>query len=158
MKVTCLFMDVPPLLICVHLRSSVYKKRKFLYYELRNFVPIGIIFQWALPHFSQKFLHNILDLYTACAYIYFMSFEWDQNKATINLKKHRIDFADAVTVFDDFNTVTVNDPDHDEERFVTIGMDAYGRILVVVYTWRGDVIRLISARKATKHERKQYEE
>ena len=64
-----------------------------------------------------------------------------------------------MTVFDDFNTVTVNDPDHhDEERFVTIGMDAYGRILAVVYTWRGDVIRLISARKATKHERKQYEE
>ena len=53
---------------------------------------------------------------------------------------------------------TVNDSDHDEERFVTIGMDAYGRILVVVYTWRGDVIRLISARKATKHEHKQYEE
>jgi uncharacterized DUF497 family protein len=52
----------------------------------------------------------------------------------------------------------VTDPDHDEERFVTIGMDAYGRILVVVYTWRGDVIRLISARKATKHEHKQYEE
>jgi uncharacterized protein len=87
-----------------------------------------------------------------------MNFEWDQNKATINLKKHRIDFADAVTVFDDFNTVTLNDPDHDEERFVTIGMDAYGRILVVVYTWREDVIRLISARKATKQERKQYEE
>ena len=87
-----------------------------------------------------------------------MSFEWDQNKATINLKKHRIDFADAVTVFDDFNTVTVTDPDHDEERFVTIGMDAYGRILVVVYTWREDIIPLISARKATKHERKQYEE
>ena len=87
-----------------------------------------------------------------------MSFEWDQNKATINLKKHRIDFADAVTVFDDFNTVTVNDPDHDEESFVTIGMDPYGRILVVVYTWREDIIPLISARKATKHERKQYEE
>jgi len=62
-----------------------------------------------------------------------------------------------VTVFDDFNSITVNDPDHDEDRFVTIGMDAYGRILVVVYTWRGDVIRLISARKATKHERKQYQ-
>ncbi len=86
-----------------------------------------------------------------------MSFEWDQNKATRNLKKHNIDFADAVTVFDDVNTVTINDPDHDEERFVTIGMDAYGRILVVVYTWRGDVIRLISARKATKHECKQYQ-
>jgi uncharacterized DUF497 family protein len=87
-----------------------------------------------------------------------MIFEWDQKKATSNLKKHSIDFADAVTVFDDFNTVTINDNStHDEERSVTIGMDAYGRILVVVYTWRGDVIRLISARKATKHERKQYE-
>jgi len=86
-----------------------------------------------------------------------MSFEWDQNKATRNLKKHRIDFADAVTVFDDFNTGTLNDLGHDKERFITIGMNAYGRILVVVYTWRGDYIRLISARKATKHERKQHQ-
>jgi uncharacterized DUF497 family protein len=63
-----------------------------------------------------------------------------------------------VTVFDDLNAVRVDDPDHNEERFITIGMDAYGRILVVVYTWRGNVIRLTSARKATKHERKQYKE
>jgi uncharacterized DUF497 family protein len=86
-----------------------------------------------------------------------MSFEWDHNKATINLDKHGIDFADAATVFDDSNAVTIDDSDHNEERFVTIGMDAYGRILVVVYTWRGDVIRIISARKSTKHELKQYE-
>ncbi len=59
--------------------------------------------------------------------------------------------------FDDSNTVTMDDPYHNEERFVTIGMDAYGRILVVVYTWRGDVIRIISARKSTKHEQKKYE-
>jgi uncharacterized DUF497 family protein len=85
-----------------------------------------------------------------------MSFEWDHNKATINLDKHGVDFADAATVFDDSNAVTIDDPDHNEERFVTIGMDAYGRILVVVYTWRGDVIRIISARKSTKHEQKQY--
>lgn len=85
------------------------------------------------------------------------NFEWDQNKAASNLNKHGIDFADAVTVFDDCNAIMINDPDHDEERFIAIGMDAYGRILVVVYTWRGDDIRLISARKATKHERKQYE-
>ncbi len=51
-------------------------------------------------------------------------------------------------------TVSPYDSDHDEERFITIGMN---RILVVVYTWRGDAIRLISARKATKHERKQYQ-
>ena len=86
-----------------------------------------------------------------------MSFEWDPNKATINFNKHGVDFADAVTIFYDSNAVTINDHDHDEERFVTIGMDAYGRILVVVYTWRDDVIRIISARKATKNEQKQYE-
>jgi len=86
-----------------------------------------------------------------------MGFEWDHNKANSNLKKHGIDFADAVTALDDFNAVTIDDPNHDEERYITIGMDAYGRILVVVYTFRGDAIRLISARKATKHERKQYE-
>lgn len=86
-----------------------------------------------------------------------MNFEWDSNKANRNVQKHGIDFADAVTVFDDFNAVTLNDPAHDEERFVTVGMDAYGRILVVVYTWRQDVIRLVSARKATKRECKQYE-
>ncbi len=85
-----------------------------------------------------------------------MSFEWDHNKATINLDKHGVDFVDAATVFDDSNAVTIDDPDHNEERFVTIGMDAYGRILVVVYTWRGNVIRIISARKATKYEQKQY--
>ena len=74
------------------------------------------------------------------------------------MNKHGIDFADAITVFDDLTAITIDDPDYDEERFVTIGMDAFGRILVVVYAWRGDIIRIISARKATKHERKQYEE
>ena len=74
-----------------------------------------------------------------------MNFEWDRDKADSNLKKHRIDFADAVTVFDDLNTITIDDPDHDENRFFTIGMDAYVRLLVVVYTWRGENIRLISA-------------
>jgi uncharacterized DUF497 family protein len=87
-----------------------------------------------------------------------MSFEWDPNKAISNLKKHGIDFTDAVTVFDDLKAVTIDDPDYDEQRFITIAMDAFGRILVVAYTWRGDIIRLISARKATKRERKQYED
>ena len=90
---------------------------------------------------------------TDCTYHWRMSFEWDRNKATINLDKHDVDFADAATVFDDSNAVTIDDPDHNEERVITIGMDSYGRILVVVYTWRGDVIRIISARKATKHEK-----
>ena len=87
-----------------------------------------------------------------------MSFEWDPNKAITNIEKHGIDFADAVTVFDDLNAVTIDDPDYDEQRFITIAMDAFGRILAVAYTWRGDIIRLISARKAKKRERKQYEE
>ena len=87
-----------------------------------------------------------------------MSYEWDPNKAIANIEKHGIDFADAVTVFDDLNAVTIDDPDYEEQRFITIAMDAFGRILVVVYTWRGDIIRLISARKATKNERKQYED
>jgi len=87
-----------------------------------------------------------------------MGYEWDPNKAIANIEKHGIDFADAVTVFDDLNAVTIGDPDHEEQRFITIAMDAFGRILVVVYAWRGDIIRLISARKATKNERKQYED
>ena len=87
-----------------------------------------------------------------------MNFDWDPSKAIANIKKHGIDFADAVTVFDDLNAVTIDDFDYEEQRFITIAMDAFGRILVVVYTWRGDNIRLISARKAIKNERKQYED
>ena len=93
---------------------------------------------------------------SVCTYNATVDFEWDRDKAASNLKKHRIDFADAVTVFDDINSITIDDPDHDELRFITIGMDAYGGILVVVYTWRGENIRIISARKATKHEQKYY--
>jgi len=87
-----------------------------------------------------------------------MDYQWDANKSATNLKKHRVDFADAVTVFSDDFALTITDDYPDEERFVTIGMDALGRILVVIYTWRGDSIRIISARKATHRERKQYEE
>ena len=87
-----------------------------------------------------------------------MDYQWDVNKSEANLKKHRVDFADAVTVFSDDFALTIPDDYPDEERFVTIGMDALGRILVVIYTWRGDSIRIISARKATNRERKQYEE
>jgi uncharacterized DUF497 family protein len=83
-------------------------------------------------------------------------FQWDREKATSKIKKHRIDFADAVTVFDDLNAITIDDPYHSEPRFVTIGMDGYGRTLVAVYTWRGESMRLISARKATKREQNHY--
>ena len=86
-----------------------------------------------------------------------MDYEWDTHKAKSNLRKHGIDFADATTVFSDDYALTIPDDDPDEERFVTIGMDALGRILVVVYAWRGEHIRIISARKAESYECKQYE-
>jgi uncharacterized protein len=87
-----------------------------------------------------------------------MAYRWDKDKAASNLNKHGIDFADAVSVFSDDLATTVNDDRFEEERFITIGIDAFDRVVVVVYTWRDDEIRLISARKATRSERNQYEE
>ena len=87
-----------------------------------------------------------------------MEFDWDPRKAIINKRKHGIDFADAGTVLHDERAITIADEGSDEEnRFVTLGMDALGRLLVVVYTGRDDLPRLISARKATACERRQYE-
>lgn len=83
--------------------------------------------------------------------------EWDSRKAAGNLKKHGIDFADAATVLYDDRAITVRDDDAGEERYVTIGMDALARVLVIVYTWRGSRPRLISARAATRQEREEYE-
>ncbi len=87
-----------------------------------------------------------------------MSYEWDPNKEKSNFKKHGVKFADAVGVFEDENAITIEDDDAKEDRFITIGMDFLSRILVVVYTFRDIVIRIISARKATARERKMYEE
>lgn len=87
-----------------------------------------------------------------------MDYQWDNNKAEANLRKHGIDFADAVLVLSDDLAITMSDGRFDEERFITIGMDALSRVLVVVYTYRGNEIRLISARSATRKERQQYEE
>ena len=87
-----------------------------------------------------------------------MEYEWDEHKAASNVVKHGIDFADAATALEDEAAITTADEFADEERLITIGMDALGRLLVVVYTWRGAAaIRLISARRATRHERQQYE-
>ncbi|MFA6442562.1 MAG: BrnT family toxin [Sterolibacterium sp.] len=87
-----------------------------------------------------------------------MDFEFDPAKNIANIKKHGVDLADVEGVFYDQSAVTVEDNDHDEQRFVTIGMDDFGRILVVCYTYRGKAaIRLISARKAKPHEHKVYE-
>jgi uncharacterized protein len=87
-----------------------------------------------------------------------MRYEWDPTKAEANWRKHGVSFADAVAVFGDERALTLEDSHPDEERYVTLGMDAFARVLVVVYTWRGEVIRLISVRKATRAERAQYAE
>jgi uncharacterized protein len=84
--------------------------------------------------------------------------EWDPKKAAANRRKHGVDFADAVTALHDEWALTVRDPHPGEERFVTLGMDAIGRVLVVIYTWRGERVRLISARLATRREREQHRE
>jgi hypothetical protein len=83
--------------------------------------------------------------------------EWDQRKSDANLRKHGVDFADAGTVLHDDHAITISDEESGEERFVTIGLDALGRVLVVVYTWRAERARIISARPATPSERRQYE-
>lgn len=88
-----------------------------------------------------------------------MDYEWDKAKARSNREKHGVSFADAVVVLEDEQAITVPDDNPNEERFITIGMDAFGQVLVVVYTWRREeTIRIISARKATRAERRQYEE
>jgi hypothetical protein len=85
-----------------------------------------------------------------------VEYEWDANKNEANIRKHGIRFADAVTVLEDELAATVLDEVSGEQRFASIGMDASARILVVVYTYRGERIRIISARLATAGERKQY--
>jgi uncharacterized DUF497 family protein len=83
---------------------------------------------------------------------------WDPKKAESNYQKHRVRFSDAETVLFDPLALTLKYQDvNGEQRFVTVGSDAIGRIIVTVYTYREDTIRLISARKATATERKQYE-
>ena len=87
-----------------------------------------------------------------------MAFEWDPAKARANLRKHGIRFADAVTALEDERAITIRGEREDEERWITVGMDSMARILVVVYTWQKEQIRLISARRATRSESRQYEE
>lgn len=88
-----------------------------------------------------------------------MRIEWDPAKARLNSRKHGVAFADAVASLEDEGAITIRDPfPHEEERWITLGLDALGRVLVVVYTWRGENLRLISARKATPRERRRYKE
>ena len=85
-------------------------------------------------------------------------YEWDEAKNRSNQAKHGVHFAEAVIALEDERALTMPDEDsEDEQRFATIGVDGMGRVLVVVYTWRDDNIRVISARKATRRERAAYE-
>ena len=88
-----------------------------------------------------------------------MQFEWDPEKAKRNLRKHRVSFDEAVTVFYDGLSATFDDPDHSvgERRFITVGYSAQGRLLAVSHTERGKAVRIISARPATRQERKRHE-
>ena len=88
-----------------------------------------------------------------------MEYQWDSKKANQNIKKHEIDFADAVGVFEDEWALTIKRHIVEyEKRFATIGMDFLGRIIVVVYTYRENDLRIISARSATKGEKEKYEQ
>ncbi len=87
-----------------------------------------------------------------------MEFEWNPEKAAANLRKHGVHFGDAVALFHDDWAITVPDAGALEKRFVTVGSDTLGRILVAVYAWRGRRIRLISCRRATRRERSRYED
>lgn len=88
-----------------------------------------------------------------------VDYEWDPEKARLNARKHGVHFSDAIGALEDERAITIRDISaDDEERWVTLGLDAFGRILVVVYVWRGEPLRVISARQATARERLRYEE
>jgi hypothetical protein len=86
-----------------------------------------------------------------------MRCQWDSAKATANLAKHRVRFADAAVALEDERALTIRDPYDEEDRWITLARDGIGRLLFIVYTWRDEDIRLISARLATANERRQYE-
>jgi uncharacterized protein len=90
-----------------------------------------------------------------------LQFEWDENKAIANKIKHDVSFEEAKTVFYDSNSITIADTAHSssqEERYIDIGLSGTGKLLVVVYTERGENIRIISCRKAQMKEQKKYEQ
>ncbi len=90
-------------------------------------------------------------------YTFAVEVEWDPRKAATNARKHGVDFADAATVLYDELAITIPGEGDEEDRFVAMGADALGRVLVVVYAWGDDRVRLISARPATSRERRRYE-
>lgn len=94
------------------------------------------------------------------SYTYRVEFEWDPKKEAKNLRKHKVSFSEAATVFGDTLSTAVSDPDHslEEDRYITIGMSDRHRLLIVAHTEWGERIRIISARELTRAEREAYEE
>ncbi len=93
-----------------------------------------------------------------CTYTFSVTFQWDPARARANLRKHRVDFADAATVFEDPRALTRDDAHPREERFGTLGLDALGRLLAVCGSSRDDEFRIVSARRASRAETLQYEQ
>jgi uncharacterized DUF497 family protein len=89
-----------------------------------------------------------------------MKFEWDPQKAVSNLRKHGVSFHEGASVLADPLSITYHDPDHSvsEQRFITVGISRAGQVLMVAHTDRGDRVRIISARRTTRQERRHYEE
>ena len=89
-----------------------------------------------------------------------LTFEWDPRKERSNVAKHGVGFEQTSTIFGDRSSLTIPDPEHSlsEERYITMGRAVTGKLLVVVHTERGDNIRIINARRASRGERKVYEE
>ncbi len=108
---------------------------------------------------SNNTLLETIDMYVNCAYNWIVNYQWDPRKAILNLKKHGVEFADAVGVFEDENALWQEDPrNQSEDRYIVLGTDFLSRTLVVVFTYRDEEIRVISARKATEREKRTYEE
>lgn len=89
-----------------------------------------------------------------------MEFEWDDDKAESNVRKHGVEFTEAITVFGDPLAMTGYDPDHsdEEDRYIAMGLSVTGLLIIVSHTDRGEKVRIISAREATRGERKDYED
>ena len=113
-----------------------------------------------IPGMSKSFIATqFTDFLTRYHYVVplVMDITWDSVKADLNFQKHGVSFEEAATVIQSAMTVTIDDNDTDEQRFVTIGVSIKLRVLMVVHTYRDDTeIRIISARKATKNEHRQY--
>ncbi len=129
--------------------------------EVQRTLQVFFLYDGLNPLFEQGLTLLVLFYLTCTPFVHTIvsvSYVWDPDKTANNLRKHGVEFADAVGVLEDERALMREDvADYGEERFIAVGMDYLGRILTVVFTYRGEDIRIISARKATKNERLDYE-